>query len=236
MITILPFAVLGAFRNDWLDAHYHFSFAGYHDPERMGIGALRVWNDDTIQPHTGFAPHGHEDMEVITYVRSGAISHQDSLGNGGITRAGDVQVMHAGTGIRHSEMNQQDEPTTLFQIWILPDRAGHPPGWEMREFPTDPVSGALPALASGRAGHDGHDGALVLYQDASLHGGRLASGSEARHVLGPGRAAYLVATAGEIEVNGKSAGTRDGIAVGNEDAITIKALRDAEIVLVDVPA
>jgi len=233
VITILPFAALGAFRNDWLDAHYHFSFADYHDPERMGIGALLVWNDDTIQPHSGFAPHGHEDMEVITYVRSGAISHQDSLGNGGITRAGDVQIMHAGAGIRHSEMNDQDEPTTLFQIWILPDRAGHTPGWETRKFPTKAVSGTLPALASGRTGHDG---ALVIYQDAALHGGRLESGTEARHALGPGRAAYLVATVGEIEVNGIRAGTRDGISVSGEEAITIKALQDSEIVLVDVPA
>lgn len=232
MITITPFTELGAFRNDWLDAHYHFSFAGYHDPARMGIGALRVWNDDTIQPHTGFAPHGHTDMEVITYVRSGAISHEDSLGNGGITCAGDVQVMHAGTGIQHSEMNQQDEATTLFQIWIVPDHTGHEPGWEMREFPTDPVSGALPALASGRAGHDG---VLPIHQDASLHGGRLPADGEAVHVLGPGRAAYLVPTEGVIEVNGLRAAARDGIAVSGEDSIIIRAMENSEIVLADVP-
>ncbi len=232
MISVTPFAELGAFKNHWLDAHYHFSFAEYYDPARMGVGALRVWNDDTIQPHTGFATHGHKDMEIVTYVRSGAISHEDDLGNRGIIRAGEVQVMYAGTGIRHSEMNEQDAATTLFQIWILPDREGHAPGWETREFPADPVTGALPALASGR---DGHAGALLIHQDASVHGARLRAGDTARHVLGPGRAAYLVPTQGAIEAGGKRAEPRDGVAVTNEDAITIEALADAEIVLVDVP-
>lgn len=233
MIAVTPFDALGAFRNEWLDTHYHFSFADYHDPARMGLGALRVWNDDTIQPRSGFPMHGHRDMEIVTYVRTGAITHQDNLGNRGVTAAGDVQVMHAGTGILHSEMNEGDVPTRLFQIWVLPDRARHEPGWQTRRFPTEPVTGALPVLASGRAGHDG---ALGLNQDAAVLGGRMAAGAEAAHVLGPGRVAYLVAAEGEIEVNGVAAATRDGIAVSDEDTIAIKALTDAEIVLLDVPA
>jgi len=144
MITVTPFEKLGTFANDWLDARYHFSFAGYHDPERMGLGALRVWNDDTIAPHSGFEPHGHRDMEIVTYVRTGAISHADNLGNRGVTRAGDVQVMSAGSGIEHAEMNEEDEATTLFQIWIRTDAKGHEPRWDTRRLPKDPVSGALP--------------------------------------------------------------------------------------------
>ena len=232
MIVVTRFAELGAFSNDWLDSHFHFSFADYYDPARMGMGALRVWNDDTTQPHTGFPTHSHKDMEIITYVRSGAISHEDGLGNRGITRAGDVQVMYAGTGIRHSEMNEQDEATTLFQIWILPDRGGHAPGWEAREFPTEFVTGALPALASGR---DGHTGALLIHQDAAVHGGRVRAGNSVEHVLGPGRAAYLVPTLGAIEIGATRAEPGDGIAVTDEEAITITAVADAEIILVDVP-
>jgi redox-sensitive bicupin YhaK (pirin superfamily) len=235
MITVSPFANLGAFQNDWLDAHYHFSFAGYHDPARMGVGALRVWNDDAVAPHGGFATHGHEDMEVITYVRAGAITHQDDLGNRGVLRAGDVQVMHAGTGIRHSEMNEADETCRLFQIWILPDRAGHPPGWETRQFPTDPVAGLLPTLVSGRAGA-AHDGALLIHQDAAIHGGRVAAGESVHHLLGPGRAAYVVPVSGIIELGGVRAEARDGIAITGEEAITITAVEECELALVDVPA
>ena len=135
MIDHRPFKQLGRFQNDWLNANYHFSFSGYHDPERMGEGALRVWNDDTIQPHTGFPPHGHHSMEIITYVRTGAITHKDSMGNTGRTEAGDVQVMSAGDGIQHSEWNAEDEETTLFQIWILPRTAGGKPGWGCTEIP-----------------------------------------------------------------------------------------------------
>ncbi len=143
MIEHRPFKQLGRFQNDWLNANYHFSFSGYHDPKRMGEGALRVWNDDTIQPHTGFPPHGHSSMEIITYVREGAISHRDNLGNAGRTMAGDVQVMSAGTGIRHSEFNQEAETTSLCQIWILPRQAGGEPRWETAAFPTGERPGQL---------------------------------------------------------------------------------------------
>ena len=171
MIEVRPFAGLGAFRNEWLDSHFHFSFAEYHDPERMGFGGLRVWNDDQIAPGTGFDPHPHRDMEIITYVRQGAITHRDSLGNEGRTEAGDVQVMHAGTGIVHAEYNRDDQPTTLFQIWIQPNRRGVAPGWETREFPKN--GGGFSVLASGRSG-DAGSGALPLYADAAISPGRSA--------------------------------------------------------------
>lgn len=232
MIDVRNFDELGTFANDWLDAHYHFSFAGYHDSRRMGLGPLRVWNDDTIKPQTGFDPHPHRDMEIITYVRKGAISHKDSMGNDGRTEAGDVQVMHAGTGIVHAEMNLEDEETTLFQIWIIPNAEGHKPGWEARQFPKDPIEGALPALVSGRSLHPD---AMHIHQDASVHGGQLETDGVVTHKLGQGRAAYLVVSEGAVEVNGTFVDTRGGAVIKDEDALMINALEPSEIVLVDVP-
>src|SRR5271168_2916093 len=165
MIELRPFDSLGAFRNEWLNAHHHFSFGGYHDPARMGLGGLRVWNDDEVAPGTGFDPHPHRDMEIITYVRQGAITHRDNLGNEGRTEAGDVQVMHAGTGIVHAEYNAEKIPTRLFQIWIMPDTGRAKPGWGMRKFPRD-NTGALVPLADGRAGANGE--ALPLNADAAV--------------------------------------------------------------------
>jgi quercetin 2,3-dioxygenase len=231
MITVTNFENLGTFTNDWLNAHYHFSFAGYHDPRKMGLGPLRVWNDDTIQANTGFDPHPHRDMEIITYVRRGAISHEDSIGNKGRTEAGDVQVMHAGTGIVHAERNLEDGETTLFQIWITPDRSGYEPGWEARAFPKEPISGALPALASGR---DEHPDAMRIHQNASVHGGRLNVDGSAHHKLGKGRAAYLVVSEGAVEVNGTFIDTRAGATIKDVETLDIKALEDSEVVLVDV--
>jgi redox-sensitive bicupin YhaK (pirin superfamily) len=150
MIDIRKFDTLGHANHGWLDARHHFSFAGYHDPDRMGWGALRVWNDDAIAAQAGFPPHPHRDMEIITYVRTGAISHRDSMGNSGRTAAGDVQVMSAGTGVTHSEFNLEDEETTLFQIWIIPDRDGGNPGWGQREFPQADRSGRFVTLADPR--------------------------------------------------------------------------------------
>lgn len=236
MITTTDFSDLGTFKNDWLDAHYHFSFAGYHDPRKMGFGPLRVWNDDTIRANTGFDPHPHRDMEIITYVRTGAISHQDSLGNKGRTAAGDVQVMHAGTGIVHAEYNMEDEATTLFQIWITPDRNGHEPGWETRSFPKTPVSGTLPVLASGRSQDKSEDGDVpVLHQNAAVLGGRISKGDIVTHALGKGRGAYLVVSEGAVEVNGTFIDTRGGAMIRDEDVLSIVALEDSEVVLVDVP-
>jgi quercetin 2,3-dioxygenase len=232
MIDIRPFASLGAFRNDWLNARHHFSFSSYRDPKRMGLGALRVWNDDEIAPGTGFGAHPHENMEIITFVRQGAITHKDSLGNAGATRAGDVQVMHAGTGITHAELNQETEPTRLFQIWIIPDEQGVKPGWEAREFPRTAGQG-LQILASGRLA-DADTDALPLYANAAVLAAKLAPGEQTTYALKPGRSAYLVAATGDIKVNGQLAHVRDGIALHDEPEITIEAVGEAEIVLVDV--
>lgn len=226
MLEPRPFAQLGTFDNDWLHAHYHFSFADYFDPARMGVGTLRVWNDDTIAPGTGFPPHGHRDMEIVTYVREGAVTHEDSLGNRGRTEAGQVQVMSAGSGIRHAEYNLEDTPTTLFQIWILPRAQGLAPRWETRPFPRE--HGRLQVLASGRA----EDGAPLINQDARVLGATLDSGDRLSHVLG-GRTAYLVAARGRLTVNGLAVGPRDGLVAVDEERLDIAADEDAEIVLVE---
>jgi quercetin 2,3-dioxygenase len=231
MIDVTPFAALGHFRNEWLNARHHFSFGSYHDPKRMGVGGLRVWNDDEIAPGQGFGAHPHRDMEIVTYVREGAITHQDSLGNKGRTEAGDVQVMHAGTGIVHAEMNLEPEPTRLFQIWITPSRRGVEPGWGARQFPR---TGGLQVVADGRGTADGQ--ALPIYADAAVLAGTLKAGETVRHTLGAGRAAYLVPAKGAITVNGVAAHTRDGVAATGEEALEITATEDAEIVLVDVTA
>src|SRR5574340_861222 len=149
MIELRPYASLGGDNHGWLNTRHHFSFADYHAPARMGWGALRVWNDDEIAPASGFPLHPHRDMEIITYVRRGAISHQDSLGNAGRTAAGDVQVMSAGSGIRHAEQNREPETTTLFQIWIIPDQPGGKPSWGTKPFPRTDRAGRLVTLASG---------------------------------------------------------------------------------------
>jgi redox-sensitive bicupin YhaK (pirin superfamily) len=233
MIDIRPFESLGAFRNDWLDAHYHFSFSGYHDPRRQNWGLLRVWNDDTIQPHTGFGRHGHRDMEIITYVRNGAITHRDHLGNEGRTIAGDVQVMSAGRGIEHEEHNLENGLTQIFQIWIFPNENGVKPGWETRAFPKDDQSGALVTLASGRAKDSG---ALPIHQDAAILAASLRAGQTVRHDVEPGRFLYLVPASGLLTINGRHAKARDGIAITGEDALEITASEPSEILVADVPA
>ncbi len=230
MTDLRPFASLGAANHGWLDAHHHFSFSGYYDPSRMGWGSIRVWNDDIIAPRTGFPPHGHADMEIITYVRSGAITHEDSMGNTGRTAAGDVQVMSAGSGVQHAEYNREDVPTTLFQIWIEPREKGGAPGWGMKPFPKADRSGTLQILASG---YDDPD-ALPIRADVRVYGALLTSGQSIRHAVGAGRHAYLVPTAGSLDVNGTQVDARDGLALaaGHYD---IKASSDSEFVLVDAP-
>ena len=229
MIDHRPFKQLGRFRNDWLNANYHFSFSGYHDPDRMGEGALRVWNDDTIQPHTGFPPHGHHSMEIITYVRSGAITHKDSMGNTGRTEAGDVQVMSAGDGVQHSEWNAEDEETTLFQIWILPRQAGGKPGWGARKFPKGERSGKWAVLASGTGEQD----SLTINQDAKVLGATLKAGERLDYEVTEGRHGYLVLAAGKAELNGKVLNARDGAAITGAERLELKGVEDAEIVFVD---
>lgn len=230
MIDIRPFATLGHADHGWLDARHHFSFANYHDPERMGWGSIRVWNDDTIAAQSGFPPHPHRDMEIVTFVRSGAITHRDSLGNEGRTAAGDVQVMSAGTGITHAEMNREDEATTLFQIWIIPDRQGEQPGWGQREFPKATRGGGFEVLASGDA--EAED-ALPIRTDAKVAAATLAKGQSAVWNTSGERHQYLVAPKGRVTVNGREAQPRDGIAVTGESEIVVEAIDGAEIVLVD---
>lgn len=230
MIDIRPFATLGHADHGWLDARHHFSFANYHDPDRMGWGSIRVWNDDTIAAQSGFPPHPHRDMEIVTFVRSGAITHRDSLGNEGRTAAGDVQVMSAGTGITHAEMNREDEATTLFQIWIVPDRQGEQPGWGQRTFPKATREGGFEVLASGNAEADD---ALPIRTDAKVAAATLAKGQSAVWNTSGERHQYLVAPKGRVTVNGHEAQPRDGIAVTGESEIVVEALEDAEIVLVD---
>ena len=230
MIEHRPFASLGGANHGWLDARHHFSFASYHDPARMGWGALRVWNDDTIAPQTGFPPHPHADMEIITYVREGAITHRDSLGNAGRTAAGDVQVMSAGSGIRHSEFNSETESTRLFQIWIIPDQVGEAPAWDTRPFPTGARSGRFVALASG---FPEDADALPLRTRARVLGATLKAGETAEYTLGEGRHAYLVPAAGAVELNGVRLAARDGAAIRDEPVLRVTALEDAELVLVD---
>ena len=233
MIGRRPFASLGAFRNEWLNAKHHFSFGHYHDPNRMGVGRLRVWNDDEIAPGTGFDPHPHREMEIVTYIREGAITHKDSLGNTGRTEAGDVQVMHAGSGIVHAEYNLEETATRLFQIWILPDRHGVKPGWATRPFPRD--GDGLHVLASGRPQDAGGD-ALPLNADAALLAGTLSDGQQVEYALAPGRALYLVTARGAVTVNGVELNERDGAAIVDEPALRISARGETELVVVEVAA
>ncbi len=230
MIERRPFSTLGGAHHGWLDAKHHFSFAGYHDPARMGWGALRVWNDDTIAAGTGFPPHPHADMEIITYVREGAITHQDSLGNTGRTEAGDVQAMSAGTGIRHSEYNREPGTTKIFQIWLLPDRHGEAPAWGAKPFPKGDRSGRFVPLASGRP-DDGD--ALPIRTDARVLGATLKAGESTEYSFGEGRLGYLVAATGRVEVDGVALDARDGAAIRDAASVRVTALDDAELVLVD---
>ena len=230
MIDRRPFATLGGADHGWLDAKHHFSFAGYHDPARMGWGPIRVWNDDTIAAGTGFPPHPHADMEIITYVREGAITHQDSLGNTGRTEAGDVQVMSAGSGVRHAEYNQELGATQIFQIWIQPTLRSGPPAWGAKPFPKDGGSGRFTTLASGFAGDVD---ALPIRADARVLGATLRAGETAEYAIGGSRHGYLVPATGVVEVNGVRIEARDGAAITGEDGLTVTAVNDAEIVLVD---
>ncbi|MCM8622482.1 MAG: pirin family protein [Candidatus Accumulibacter sp.] len=231
MIEHRPLKSLGHANHGWLDARHHFSFAEYHDPDRVHWGALRVWNDDTIEPASGFPPHPHANMEIITYVREGAISHQDNLGNKGRTVAGDVQVMSAGTGIRHSEYNLEPGVTRIFQIWIIPDQLGGPPSWGSKPFPKNDRSGRFIALASGSTGDDD---ALPIRANARVMGATLREGESADYELDKERKAYLVPAYGRVSVNGIELAAGDGAAISDESVIRVTALDTAELVLVDV--
>jgi redox-sensitive bicupin YhaK (pirin superfamily) len=230
MIKMKPFARLGGADHGWLKAKHHFSFASYYDANNMGHGALRVWNDDEIAPNTGFPAHPHANMEIITYVREGAITHQDSLGNKGRTEAGDVQVMSAGTGIRHAEYNLEPTLTKIFQIWIQPTTQGGQPTWGSKPFPKANRSGKLVTIASGIAGDRD---ALPIRANARVLATTLKAGEGAEYDADKARNLYLVPAAGSVEVNGVRVNARDGAAISDEAKLKIKALEDSELVLVD---
>ena len=228
MLKHYPFDTLGGADHGWLNAKHHFSFASYHDPKKMSFGELLVINDDRIAPYTGFDTHPHRDMEIITYVRRGAITHKDSRGNKGRTTAGNVQVMSAGTGIMHSEYNHEDEETNIFQIWIMPRSKGIEPRWDAAEFPREPVTDRLPLLVSG----DG-EAPLQIHQDARIFAGTLTKGTSLKHAV-TGQA-YLLVSEGEVTVNATRAVKGDGIAASGEKHLALDADCDAEILIIEVP-
>jgi redox-sensitive bicupin YhaK (pirin superfamily) len=233
MIDIRPFASLGGANHGWLNAKHHFSFAGYQDPARMNWGRLRVWNDDEIAAGTGFDPHPHRDMEIITYVREGAITHRDNMGNEGRTEAGDVQIMSAGTGVVHAEYNLETTTTKIFQIWIIPDRRGAKPHWGAKTFPKAAREAGFEVLASGRP-QDGGGAALPLNVNGAVMAATLKAGQTLVQKLAEGRAAYLVPAKGAVMVNGHALAARDGAGIVDEAEMTITATEDAELVLVEV--
>jgi redox-sensitive bicupin YhaK (pirin superfamily) len=224
------FESLGHADHGWLNARHHFSFADYYDPDRMGWGSIRVWNDDEIAAGAGFPPHPHRDMEIITYVREGAITHKDSMGNVGRTGAGDVQVMSAGSGVTHSEYNVEPGATRLFQIWIQPETRGGEPSWGAKPFPKEGRSGQLVTLASG---FEGDGDALPIRTPARVMGATLKAGESIEHEVGEGRHAYLVPAAGAVDANGTRLNARDGAAIPGGTKLRLTAIDDSEIVLVD---
>ena len=228
MITHHRFKDLGSADHGWLNAKHHFSFANYHNPKKMCHGELLVINDDRISPHKGFNTHSHKDMEIITYVRRGAITHKDNKGNEGRTTAGNVQVMSAGTGIYHSEFNLEDEETNIYQIWIKPKTIGIKPDWNMAEFPKQPITKSLPLLVSGDK-----TAPLKINQDARIYAGRLIKGDKIIHnIIGK---AYILISDGAISISGNEAHKGDGLAISEEETVQLEALSDAELLIIEVP-
>jgi hypothetical protein len=216
----------------WLDSRHTFSFGHYHDPQHMGFGPLRVINEDRVTPGKGFDTHGHRDMEIISYVLEGALEHRDSIGTGSVIRPGDVQVMSAGTGIRHSEFNHsKDEPVHFLQIWVLPDRQGIAPRYDQKSFSDDEKRGRLRLVAS----PDGRNGSILIHQNAEIYASLLVGGDKVSHALKPGRKGWVQVIRGTVEVNGETLRAGDGAAAQNEAALTISALDEAEVLLFDLP-
>lgn len=230
-LNIRRFEDLGGADHGWLKAKHHFSFGSFHDQKYMGFGGLRVINDDRIQAGKGFAPHPHRDMEIITYVRTGAIHHRDSLGSDGVTKAGDVQVMSAGTGVTHSEFAGEGENTTLYQIWIEPREKNVAPRWKAAEFPKEIAKDTLPLLVSGLPKHAGK-GALYIHADAAIFGGRIAASTTLTHPI-PAKA-YLLVSAGEITANGNQLKAGDGAAIENMDSLQLSATTDSEVLVIQL--
>ena len=230
MIEHRPYAALGGMDLAWLKARLHVCIDGIGNPAHTGIRALRVWNDDEFAPHAGFPLHRHQDVEILTYVRQGAITHEDSLGNRATVCAGDVQAMCAGSGIRHAEFNAGDTTATLYQIWLRPRGTGGAPSWATRRFPRHERAGVLTVLASGY----GDPGALAVDADARLLGATLGAGQAIDYRLPPGHQAYLVTSAGRASVNDVQLAARDGAAIADETGLHIIALDDTEIVLLEL--
>lgn len=228
---IRPAAERGHANHGWLDTHHSFSFAGYFDPRHMGFRSLRVINDDMVKPGTGFATHGHKDMEIISYVISGALAHEDSTGGKGVIQRGDIQVMSAGTGIRHSEYNaSRQEAVRFLQIWILPPQDGLPPSYQQRTIAEVDKRNQLALLA----GPQNSDPALPIHQDALAYASLLDQGQTVNHRLHSGRGVWVQMVDGEISVNGTGLKRGDGLAIEDVDLVTIQAISDAEFLLFDL--
>jgi redox-sensitive bicupin YhaK (pirin superfamily) len=231
MLTSSPATARGRTKTSWLDSRHTFSFGEWYDPRHMGFRVLRVINDDRVAPGGGFPTHGHADMEILSYVLDGGLEHKDSMGTGSVIRPGDVQRMSAGTGVRHSEQNaSRAEPVHFLQIWILPDRRGHAPGYEQKTFPEAERRGRLRLVASG----DGRDGSVSLHQDLALWAGTFAEGERAELPLAAGRHAWIHVARGAATVNGQRLGDGDGAAVSDERALTIEG-HGGELLVFDLP-
>ncbi|MET0267544.1 MAG: pirin family protein [Duganella sp.] len=222
----------GAANHGWLDSKHSFSFGHYRDPEHVGFGPLLVINEDRVQPSQGFGTHGHRDMEIISYVLSGALEHKDSMGTGSVLHYGDVQRMSAGSGVRHSEFNHSsDERVHFLQIWIQPNQVGIPPSYEEKHFPVESKQGKLRLIASG----DGRDGSVLIHQDASLFATILGSGDAVQHTLANGRLAYVHVIRGTVTVNGTPLKDGDALKITAENLVTLEQALDAEVLVFDLP-
>ena len=231
MISVRRAEDRGVAKRGWLDSRHTFSFGDYHDPDHMGFGTLRVINEDVIQPGQGFGTHGHQDMEIVTYILDGALEHKDSMGNGSVLRPGEVQRMSAGTGIEHSEFNPS--PTDLvhlLQIWIVPERKGLEPGYEQKSFPEHERRGKLRLVGA----RDGRHGAVTIHQDVDLYATILEDGADVTHPLRPGRKAWVQVARGAVRLNGQPLSQGDGAAVSDEGTLTFTGTPDAEVLLFDM--
>src|SRR5438552_4029780 len=231
MIVRQPAGERGRTQIGWLDSWHSFAFGDYYDPAHVDFRSLRVLNDDRVAGGQGFGMHPHRDMEIITYMLSGALEHKDSLGTGSVIRPGEVQRMTAGTGIRHSEFNPSPtEPVHLLQIWLVPERRGLTPGYEQKAFPETERRNRWRLVAS----RDGRDGSVTVHQDAAMYVTNLDSGRTATYELPPGRQAWLQVARGAVTLNGQKLGSGDGAAVSNESVLTVTAVDEAEVVLFDL--
>jgi len=233
VISIRKAEERGHANHGWLDSWHSFSFAGYQDPKHMGFGPLRVLNDDSVAPGQGFGMHAHQDMDIVTYVLSGALEHKDTLGTGSVIRHGDVQRMSAGTGVQHSEFNHsKTEPVHFLQIWIIPPTRGAAPVYEQQNFSPEQLRGQLRLIAS----PDGREGSILIHQEVAIYDAVLGSANSVKHQLQPGRKSWVQVVRGAVEVNGKAAGAGDGVALEDEPGLTITAREhNSEILVFDLP-